>query len=269
MAILCALGAVAGAAPVARQQEWRVSSLKANITVNSDSSLLVDETLVIPEGQDPNFGLRCAIPIGDNDRWDRNYNPGYTDDNGLRVKVQRVAVDGAPVEFRLDHYLRHGYQVIVRNGSLMNADGQGTHELNVIYRVTGAMRPVGSDDELYWNAAGNMLSIAYDSMSVRVSLPAGVPGDSVQVTSYGGGRGRSVGPIGTDAGIETTILARWRGVQFHEFAAAREFVDCDSLAAGICPQADWACSLRDALLPGAAAAARHLPVGEGVLAAEC
>lgn len=206
VAILCTLGAVAGAAPVARQPDWHVSSLKANITVNSDSSLLVDETLVIPEGQDPNFGLRCEIPIGDDDRWDRNYGPGYTDDNGLRVRVQRVAVDGAPAEFRLDHYLRHGYQVIVRNGSQMNAVGQGTHELNVIYRVTGAIRPVGSDDELYWNAAGNMLSIGYDSMSVRVSLPAGVPGDSVQVTSYGGGRGRSVGPIGTDAGIETTIL---------------------------------------------------------------
>src|SRR5271157_1028896 len=206
LAIFSAIGVVAGAAPVARQPEWHVSSLKANIAVNSDSSLLVDETLVIPEGQDPNFGLRCEIPIGDNDRWDRNYGPGYADDNGLRVKVQRVAVDGAPVEFRLDHYLRHGYQVIVRNGSQLNAVGQGTHALNVIYRVTGAIRPVGSDDELYWNAAGNMLSIAYDSMSVRVSLPAGVPGGSVQMTSYGGGLGRSVGPIGSDAGIETMTL---------------------------------------------------------------
>src|ERR1017187_5291447 len=121
VAIFLLFGVVAGATPVTRQPEWHVSSLKANITVNSASSLLVDETLVIPESSDPNFGLRCEIPIGDNDRWDRNYGPGYTDDNGLRVKVQRVTVDGTPVEFRLDHYLRHGYQVIVRNGSALNS----------------------------------------------------------------------------------------------------------------------------------------------------
>jgi len=72
---------------------WHVNSLKATILINPDSSLLVDETLVIPEN-DPNFGLRCLIPIGSDDRFDRTYNPGYTDDNGLRVKVQKVTVDG-------------------------------------------------------------------------------------------------------------------------------------------------------------------------------
>jgi hypothetical protein len=97
--------------------------------------LLVDETQVIPENPDRNFGLRCEIPIGDNDRWDRNYGPGYTDDNGLRVKVRRATVDGHSVAFHLDHYRRTQSQLIVDNPVDL-----GPHELNVVYQVSGAIR---------------------------------------------------------------------------------------------------------------------------------
>jgi hypothetical protein len=103
--------------------------LNVKITINPDSSLLVDETQVIPENSDPNFGLRCEIPIGDNDRWDRNYGPGYTDDNGLRVKVRRATVDGQSVKFHLDHYRRSEYQLIVDSSV-----DPGQHELNVVYQ---------------------------------------------------------------------------------------------------------------------------------------
>ena len=172
-----------------QRPEWRVSSLKAKIVVNPDSSLLVEETLVIPERSDRSFGLRCAIPIGDNDRWDRNFGPGYTQDNGLRLKIKRVTVDGTPVAFRLDHSLHHFYQVIVGEQYHPYTVGPGTHELNLVYQVTGAIRSVGQNDELYWNVVGHSLSIAYDSVSVRVDLPAGVPGDSLQISSYAGHRG--------------------------------------------------------------------------------
>jgi hypothetical protein len=212
LAIFSTLGVAAGAVPVTRHPEWHVSSLKVNVVVNSDSSLLVDETLVIPESSDPNFGLRCEIPVGDDDRWDRNYGPGYSDDNGLRVKVQRVMVDGTSVQFRLDNYLRHTYQVIARDGSALNSIRQGTHELKVIYRVTGAIRSVGADDELYWNAAGHTLPIVYDSLSVRVILPPGMPGESLQMTSYAGGRGSSTAAVEYGRMIETT--KRLDGAEF-------------------------------------------------------
>ena len=98
IAIALLLGPAAVATPWSTQPDWHVNSLKATILINPDSSLLVYETQVIPEN-DSNFGLRCDIPIGSEDRWDRNYNPGHTDDNGLRVKVQKVTVDGRPVVF--------------------------------------------------------------------------------------------------------------------------------------------------------------------------
>src|SRR5579872_101385 len=103
LAILSTLGLVTVAQPKSNQRDWRVRNLKAKIVVNPDSSLLVDETQVIPANGDRNFGLRCVIPIGVSDRWDRNYERSRTDDNGLRVKVQRVTVDGQPAAFHLDH----------------------------------------------------------------------------------------------------------------------------------------------------------------------
>ena len=193
LAALFVLGTVAGAAAsTSPQTDWHVNSLKATITINPDSSLLVDETQVIPEN-DKYFGLRCDIPIGTEDRWDRNYDPGHTDDNGLRVNVEKVTVDGQPVAFHLDHYRRSFYQVMV-DRNVANSLEPGQHELNVVYRVTGAIRSAGSDDELYWNVTGHKLSIRYDSVSARVVLPARVPAESVQESPYAG---RSDSPIET------------------------------------------------------------------------
>lgn len=206
IAILSVLGIVTAAAQAAQQPVWHVSSLKATIVVNPDSSLLVDETLIIPESSDPNFGLRCHIPIGDNDRWDRNYGPGYTDDNGLRVKVQRVTVDGQAVPFHLDHYRHSNYQLIVGKENRWYPVAPGEHELHVVYRITGAIRSVAKTDELYWNVAGHT-PMAYDSLSVRVSLPWGGPGESLQTSAYAGGRGVSQPRSKTDPPIETTKLA--------------------------------------------------------------
>lgn len=197
LALVSALSLVS-AALQKPEPEWHVSSLNAKITINPDSSLLVDETQVIPENPDRNFGLRCEIPIGDNDRWDRNYGPGYTDDNGLRVRVQSATVDGRPVAFHLDHYRRSYYQLIVDNSV-----DPGKHELNVIYRVTGAVRSVGSNDELYWNVAGNVLPISFDSLTAQVILPPGVPADRVETTSYARGRGVSNARSNSDPPIET------------------------------------------------------------------
>ena len=193
LAAVFLLGTVsAAAASTSTQPDWHVNSLKATIVINPDSSLLVDETQVIPEN-DRYFGLRCAIPIGTEDRWDRNYDPGHTNDNGLRVKVDTVTVDGQPVAFHLDHYRRSFYQVMVDKARATSLE-PGQHELKVIYRVTGAIRSVGANDELYWNVTGHKLSIRYDSVSARVVLPAGVPAELVQESSYAG---RSGSPIET------------------------------------------------------------------------
>jgi Predicted membrane protein (DUF2207) len=199
--ILAVAGQASATGPV-----WHVNSLKAKVIVNSDASLSVDETLIIPENADPNFGLRCEIPIGDDDRWDREFGPGYTEDNGLRLKIQRVVVDGAPAEYRLDHSLHHFHQVIMGRGNRWTSFGPGAHELNVVYQVTGALRAVGADDELYWNVAGHSLPIAYDSVSARVYLPDGAGGDSLQISSYEGGRGVTAARMRSGMAIESTKL---------------------------------------------------------------
>jgi Predicted membrane protein (DUF2207) len=185
VAIVVALGVLSTAAAAAQltRPDWHVDSLKETITVNPDSSLLVDETQAIPEN-DRNFGLRCDLPIGSEDRWDRTYHPVRTDDNGLRVKVLKVTVDGTPVTFHIDHYKHTFYQVIVDRG---NSIEPGSHVLNVVYRVTGAIQSEGANDQLYWNVAGHKLSVRYDSQSVRVFLPDGVPAESVRASSYAGG----------------------------------------------------------------------------------
>jgi len=113
--------------------------------------------------------------------------------------------------FDLDHYRRSFYQVLVDKG-FQNSIEPGQHELNVVYRVTGAIRSLGANDELYWNVAGNKLSIRYDSLSVRVFLPAGISAESVQVTSYAGYRSVSNRQIDSDPSIDNTKFSN--GAEF-------------------------------------------------------
>jgi hypothetical protein len=139
----------------------------------------------------PEYGLRRSLPISSDDRWDRDYGPGYTRDTGLRVQLQEVRFDGAPARFHTNHVLRNYYQVVLGSSetSLLPVS-VGSHTLSIAYRVTGAVSFLQDYDELYWNALGHVSS-AGGKATVRVHLPAAVPGAQVRTISYAGGRGVS------------------------------------------------------------------------------
>jgi hypothetical protein len=171
--------------------EWHTTQFDCDIVVRTDGSLLVRETETIDVVAPPKYGLRRSLPIGSDDRWDRDYGPGYTRDTGLRMRLEQVKLDGAAAPFHTSQIRGNYYQVVF--GSSENAllpVAVGSHTVEITYQVTGAVRFLQEYDELYWNALGHVSS-AGGNATVRVHLPAGVPGAQVRTFSRAGGRGVS------------------------------------------------------------------------------
>ncbi|HKW67575.1 MAG TPA: DUF2207 domain-containing protein, partial [Terriglobales bacterium] len=190
--------------------EWHTTQFDCDITVQADGSLLVRESDQINVVAPPEYGLRRSLPISSDDRWDRDYGPGYTRDTGLRVQLQEVRFDGQPATFHTNQVLRNYYQVVLGSSenSLLSV-AVGPHTLFIAYRVTGAVRFLQDFDELYWNALGHVSS-AGGNATVRVHLPAAVPGAQVRTISYAGGRGVSAPRLPGDPPVVTKAIPEGR-----------------------------------------------------------
>lgn len=190
--------------------EWHTTQFDCDITVQADGSLLVRENDQFDVVAPPEYGLRRSLPISSDDRWDRDYGPGYTRDTGLRVQLQEVRFDGEPAAFHTNQVLRNYYQVVLGSSetSLLPVS-VGAHTLSIAYRVTGAVRFLQDYDELYWNALGHVSS-AGGKVTVRVHLPAAVPGAQVRTISYAGGRGVSAPRLPGDPPVVTKAISDGR-----------------------------------------------------------
>lgn len=175
----------------AHVSEWHTTQFDCDIVVQPDGSLLVRETANIDVFERPKYGLRRSLPIGSDDRWDRDYGPGYTRDTGLRVRVDEVKLDGELAPYHISQIRGSYYQVVFgRSEGELLLVAVGSHTVEITYHVTGAIRFLQDYDELYWNALGHVSS-AGGKATVHVHLPAGVPGAQVRTLSRAGGRGVS------------------------------------------------------------------------------
>lgn len=171
--------------------EWGARQFDCDIVVQPDGSLLVREFEQIDVVAPPKYGLRRNLPIASDDRWDRDYGPGYTKDTGLRVQVKEVRFDGKPTPFHTSQIRAYYYQVVFGSSeTALLPVAVGSHRFEITYQVTGAVRFLQDYDELYWNALGHTFP-AVGNATVRVHLPAAVPGTQVRTISYAGGRGVS------------------------------------------------------------------------------
>jgi predicted membrane protein DUF2207 len=175
----------------AHVSEWHTTQFDCDIVVQPDGSLRVRETENVDVFERPKYGLRRSLPIGSDDRWDRDYGPGYTRDTGLRVRIDEVKLDGELAAYHISQIRGSYYQVVFGSSeSSLLPVAVGSHTVEITYHVTGAIRFLQDYDELYWNALGHVSSAGGDA-TIRVHLPAGVPGAQVRTISRAGGRGVS------------------------------------------------------------------------------
>ncbi len=170
-------------APAAAQTE-RISSFDSRITVNSDGSMQVVETIVVESaGIDIVHGIYRDFPTRYTDRAGNHYS--------VLFNIAGVRRDGNPEPYHTED-LSNGVRIYF--GSSSYDLPPGTHTYQFTYRTNRQLGFFRDHDELYWNVTGNAWKFPIDVATATVLLPANVRNlvtDLGGYTGYEGEKGQA------------------------------------------------------------------------------
>jgi hypothetical protein len=157
----------------------RILSFDSVIEVMRDGSMRVTEVIAVQaEGRQIKRGIFRDFPADYQDRF------------GRRVKVDfeilAVTRDGVQENY-FTKPLKNGVRTYIGNSSVFLEPGEYTYTLS--YRTNRQLGFFEKHDELYWNVTGTGWDFPIDKASAAVTLPAGVPMDTVRHEAYTGRQG--------------------------------------------------------------------------------
>ncbi len=146
------------------------------ITVNSDSTIGVQEKIQYDFGTVPRHGIFRIIPY----RYSTDYGKITAPISDITVKQ-----DSAPAQFETS---QASGTVEVKVG---DADTliSGTHLYELEYTVSRSLGYFSDHDELYWNATGTAWQVPIDKAAAIVTLPRKPDEKQIQTNCYTGAQG--------------------------------------------------------------------------------
>jgi len=174
---LCFLVLLA-AVPAAAQTE-RIRSFDSRITVNSDGSMQVVETIAVESaGVDIVHGIYRDFPTRYNDRAGNHYS--------VLFDVVSVRRDGNSEPYHTED-LSNGVRVYFGSSSYDLPPGNHTYQF--AYRTNRQLGFFRDHDELYWNVTGNAWKFPIDMATATVLLPPNVRSQVTDLSGYTGYQG--------------------------------------------------------------------------------
>src|ERR1041385_5480473 len=166
------------AVPALAQTE-RIRSFDSRITVNSDGSMQVVETIVVESsGIDMVHGIYRDFPTRYKDRAGNH--------KSVPFDIVRVRRDGNAEPYHTEN-LSNGIRIYF--GSSSYNLPPGTHTYQFAYRVNRELGFFRDHDELYWNVTGNAWKFPIDVATATVLLPANVRNVVTDLSGYTGYQG--------------------------------------------------------------------------------
>ncbi len=198
-AFLLGLGFLVALAVSAAAEE-RIQRFVSDVTVNTDASLSVRETIeVFAEGDEIKRGILRDFPTVYNDRRGTRVVVGF--------EVVSVARDGRKEPYAVES-ISNGKRIRIGDADVFLS--RGPHVYEIAYRTTRQLGFFADFDELYWNATGNGWTFAIDKAVAIVHLPPGA--EIKQHAAYTGPQGASGRDfrVVTAAGAEYRAETTWR-----------------------------------------------------------
>lgn len=166
------------AVPAAAQTE-RISSFDSRITVNTDGSMQVLETIVVESaGIDIVHGIYRDFPLRYTDRAGNRYS--------VLFDIAGVRRDGNAEPYHTEN-LSNGIRVYF--GSSSYTLPPGTHSYQFAYSTNRQLGFFRDHDELYWNVTGNAWRFPIDVATATLLLPANVRSRVTDLSVYSGYQG--------------------------------------------------------------------------------
>ena len=166
------------AVPAAAQTE-RISSFDSRITVNTDGSMQVLETIVVESaGIDIVHGIYRDFPLRYTDRAGNHYS--------VLFDITGVRRDGNSEPYHTED-LSNGIRIYF--GSSSYNLPSGTHSYQFAYNTNRQLGFFHDHDELYWNVTGNAWKFPIDAATATVLLPPNVRNVVTGLSGYTGYQG--------------------------------------------------------------------------------
>jgi uncharacterized membrane protein len=158
-------GSVLGARPASAGVTEQIDDYRSEITIATNGTIEVHETIVYDFGVVPHHGIYRDIPVRTSASPKRGYDRVYP------LTVLSVSGSpGTPTEYSVDD---EGEDERIKIGD-PDREITGVHTYDIVYRVEGAMNRFADHDELVWNAIGTEWSVPILRGSAVVHAPADI-----------------------------------------------------------------------------------------------
>ena len=157
----------------------KILSFNSDITVNTDASMLVRETIsVVTEGVEIKRGIYRDFPSKYRDTYGNDYNVDFS--------VVEILRDGKPDDYRIED-ISNGIRVYIGNKNYFLK--YGVHTYTIIYKTNRQIGFFDDHDELYWNVTGNGWAFNIDKASAVVHLPPNISSNEIKCFAFTGSSG--------------------------------------------------------------------------------
>ncbi len=183
-ALLCAiavalLASIVVAGPAAAGISERIVNYRSEVTIETDGTIEVRETIVYDFGVVPHHGIFRVIPV----RTSVSPKDGYDRVYPLDV-VSVTGSEGTPDQYTVEE---DGDNERIKIGD-PDETVTGEHTYDIVYRMRGQPNAFADHDELYWNVVGNDWSVPISQATAVVHAPA----DITQVACFTGAYGATL-----------------------------------------------------------------------------
>ena len=167
---------VAGAGPAAAGSTERITNYRSDVTIETDGTILVHETIDYDFGVVPHHGIYRDVPVRTSQSGKRGYDRVYP------LTVESVTASaGAPSQYSVEDSGDDQRIKIGDPDTLIT----GAHTYDITYRVRGALNAFADHDELVWNAVGTDWSVPIERASAVVHAPADIQRVGCATGRYG------------------------------------------------------------------------------------
>jgi uncharacterized membrane protein YgcG len=160
----------------------RIVSYDVAVTVGSDGTMAVVETIDYDFGADARHGIQRDVPV--------RYHFDRSHDRVLTLDGVVAQVDGTRAEVQESDQPGGLHRIRIGDPSTTVT---GRHFYVLRYQVAGALNHFADHDELYWNAVGQQWAVPIDQAAVRLTMPAAIQ----RMTCFAGPAGSSLPCAGT------------------------------------------------------------------------
>lgn len=184
---------------VSEINDWYIKDFQSEITVNSDSSLLIKETILADCGNLPNkHGIFRILPTF--------YK--LSEDQKIKAPIELKSItdqNGKKLQYGTTRNLSQGTVTWKIGDSDKMVKGENTFVIT--YLVKNTIRFENSNfDELYWNLNGNFWQIPIDHYTAKIHFPAEINKDNSEIYLYSGDQEEKTNKFSTYSWLNESTL---------------------------------------------------------------